>query len=442
MLFSKKDIIKLMIPLIVEQTLAVTIGVADTMMVTQVSEAVVSGVAIVDVINTLLVQVFAALATGGAIITAQYIGKKESDSACNAAKQLSFVVVALGIAVAAVCSIWRVGILKLVYKTVEPDVMQAAQEYFLMTALSYPFFALFSAGAALFRSQGNSAISMLTALMMNILNIGGNALFIFVFNMGAAGAGLGTLIARIIGAAVMVLLLKRPSGVVYIDRFLPVKLQPKMILTILRISIPSGLENGIFHLGKLLVAGLVSSFGTAAISANAAGNCISSMACIPASAIGLGLITIVGQCVGAGEYDQASHYTGSLVKMAYVIGGAVNLPVVLFANQIAALFNLSAEATHYAAVISAIHAGFWLLFWPLAFTLPNALRAAGDVKYTMTVSIVVMWICRIGFSYVFGLYMNMGIIGVWLAMTVDWLVRGVFFVARFRSNRWRTVYVV
>lgn len=241
MLFSKKDIIRLLIPLIVEQTLAVTIGVADTMMVTLVSEEVVSGVAIVDVINTLLVQVFAALATGGAIITAQYIGKKESDSACETAKQLSFVVVVLGIAVAAVCSIWRVGILKLVYKTVEPDVMQAAQEYFLMTALSYPFFALFSAGAALFRSQGNSAISMLTALMMNILNIGGNALFIFVFNMGAAGAGLGTLIARIIGAVVMVILLKRPSGVVYIDRFLPIKLQPKMILTILRISIPSGL---------------------------------------------------------------------------------------------------------------------------------------------------------------------------------------------------------
>ena len=435
-MFSNKDITRLMIPLIVEQTLAVTIGVADTVMVAYVGETVVSGVSIVDAINMLLVQVFAALATGGAIVVAQYLGRQDKSSACEAAKQLFLVMGAIGSVVAAVCVIWRVDILRLVYHTVEPAVMESAQEYFYLTGLSFPFFALYNSGAALFRSQGNSRVSMLTALMMNILNIGGNAIFLFGYNMGAKAVGLGTLIARAIGAAVMLYLIHDRRNRVYVDRLWPLRFKTKMVATILRVGVPTGLENGMFHFGKLMVAGLVASFGTVAITANAVGNSISSTACIPGSAVGLGMITIVGQCIGAGEYEQARHYIKKLMKLAYLIGGAFNILVLLFIRQLVGFFSLSPQTAHIAIIVSSMHAGCWLLAWPAAFTLPNGLRAAGDVKFTMMVSVAVMWACRIGLSYVFAGYFGMGLIGVWLAMILDWVVRAVIYIARFMGSRW------
>lgn len=435
-MFSNKDITRLMIPLIVEQALAVTIGVADTVMVAYVGETVVSGVSIVDAINMLLVQVFAALATGGAIVVAQYLGRQDKPAACEAAKQLFLVMGAIGIAVAAICVTGRFYILKLVYHTVEPAVLEAAQEYFYLTALSFPFFAIYNSGAALFRSQGNSRISMLTALMMNVLNIGGNAIFLFGYNMGARAVGLGTLIARVVGAIVMLYLIRDSRNRVYVERILPLHFRPGMVGTILRIGVPTGLENGMFHFGKLMVSGLVASFGTAAITANAVGNSISSTACIPGSAVGLGMITIVGQCIGAGEYDQARYYIKKLMKLAYIVGGATNILAVLFMKQLVGAFSLSPQTAQLAIIISTMHAGTWLLFWPTAFTLPNGLRAAGDVKFTMIVSVAVMWACRIGLSYVFALYYNMGLIGVWLAMILDWVVRTVFYVVRFMGKKW------
>ncbi len=441
-MFSNKDITRLMIPLIVEQALAVTIGLADTVMVAYVGETVVSGVSIVDAINMLLVQVFAALATGGAIVVAQYLGRQDKSAACEAAKQLFLVMGAIGMAVAAICMTWRLSILRLVYHTVEPAVMASAQEYFYLTAFSFPFFAIYNAGAALFRSQGNSRISMLTALMMNLLNIGGNAIFLFGYNMGARAVGLGTLIARAVGAAVMLYLIKDCRNRVYVDRILPLRFRPKMVGTILRIGVPTGLENGMFHFGKLMVSGLIASFGTVAITANAVGNSIASTACIPGSAVGLGMITIVGQCIGAGAYDQARSYIKKLMKLAYIVGGATNILAVLFMKQLVGFFSLSPQTAQLAIIISTMHAGFWVLFWPTAFTLPNGLRAAGDVKFTMVVSVAVMWTCRIGLSYVFARYFNMGVVGVWLAMIFDWVVRTAFYIVRFMGSKWHSHAVI
>lgn len=435
-MFSNKDITRLMIPLIVEQTLAVTIGVADTVMVAYAGEAVMSGVSIVDAINMLLVQVFAALATGGAIVVAQYLGRQDRLSACDAAKQLFLVMGAIGAAVAAVCAIWRVDILKLVYHTLEPAVMQPAQEYFYLTALSFPFFAIYNSGAALFRSQGNSRVSMLTALLMNILNIGGNAFFLFVYDMGARAVGWSTLLSRIVGSVVMLYLIRDSRNRVHVDRLWPLRFKSGMVGTILRVGVPTGLENGMFHFGKLVVAGLVASFGTVAITANAVGNSITSIACIPGSAVGLGMITVVGQCIGAGEYEQARHYIKKLMKLAYLIGGAANILALLCARQLVGFFSLSPETARLAVIISSMHAGCWLLAWPAAFTLPNGLRAAGDVKFTMMISIAIMWACRIGLSYVFALYFGMGLIGVWLAMILDWVVRAVFYIVRFMGSKW------
>ncbi|WMJ83092.1 MATE family efflux transporter [Oscillospiraceae bacterium LTW-04] len=441
-MFSNKDITRLMIPLIIEQALAVTIGVADTVMVAYVGETVVSGVSIVDAINMLLVQVFAALATGGAIVVAQYLGRQNKSAACEAAKQLFLVMGAIGITVAAICVTWRYDILRLVYNTVEPAVLESAQEYFYLTALSFPFFAIYNSGAALFRSQGNSRISMLTALMMNVLNIGGNAIFLFGYHMGARAVGLATLISRIVGAIVMVYLIRDSRNRVYVERMFPLNFRPRMVGTILRIGVPTGLENGMFHFGKLMVSGLIASFGTVAITANAVGNSITSIACIPGSAVGLGMITVVGQCIGAGEYEQARYYIKKLLKLAYIVGGATNILALLFMKQLVGVFLLSPQTAQLAIIISSMHAGAWLIFWPTAFTLPNGLRAAGDVKFTMIVSVSVMWACRIGLSYVFALYYNMGVVGVWLAMIFDWVVRTVFYITRFIGTKWHSHTVI
>ncbi|MFV0496550.1 MAG: MATE family efflux transporter [Candidatus Fimivivens sp.] len=441
-MFSNKDITRLMIPLIIEQALAVTIGVADTVMVAYVGETVVSGVSIVDAINMLLVQVFAALATGGAIVVAQYLGRQDKSAACEAAKQLFLVMSAIGATVATICVIWRYDILRLVYQTVEPAVLEAAQEYFYLTALSVPFFAVYNAGAALFRSQGNARISMMTALMMNVLNIGGNAVFLFGYQMGARGVGLSTLISRIVGAIVMLYLVRDSRNKVYVERIFPLNIRPKMVSTILRIGVPTGLENGMFHFGKLMVSGLIASFGTVAITANAVANSLTSVTCIPGSAVGLGMITIVGQCIGAGAYDQARHYIKKLLKLAYIIGGATNILALLFMKQLVGAFFLSPQTAQLAIIVCSMHAAAWLVFWPPAFAISNGLRAAGDVKFTMIVSVSVMWACRIGLSYVFALYYGMGLIGVWLAMIIDWVVRGAFYMTRFMGTKWHSHNVI
>ena len=441
-MFSKKDIISLLIPLIIEQTLAVTVGIADIVMVASVGEAAVSGVSLVDTINMLLSQVFAALATGGAIVVAQYLGRQNKPSACEAAKQLYNVMAAIGISVSVICVVWHSEILTFFYKAIEPAVMQSAQHYFLATALSYPFFSVYNSGAALFRAQGNSRISMLTALVMNTLNIAGNALLGYHYNMGVLGIGISTLLSRIAGAVIMMWLIKNPHNTVYIDKFFPLNIKPKMISTILHIGVPTGLENGMFHFGKLMVAGLVASFGTVAITANAVGNSIATLACIPGSAIGLGMITIVGQCMGAGERAQAKKYIKLLMKIAYVIGGATNIIVLLTINQLVAAFGVSELTAELAAIISCIHAGVWLVFWPTAFTLPNGLRAAGDVRFSMVVSVIIMWTCRIGLSYVFALYFGWELIGVWIAMTIDWVARTVLYVWRFYGQKWQSHVVI
>jgi putative MATE family efflux protein len=440
--FSRKDLFKLLLPLMFEQLLAVTIGMADIAMVTPIGEAATSGVSLVDAINMLLAQVFVALATGGAIVAAQYLGRDDRPAACEAARQLVAVTAVGSAAVAAICVVARTFLLGALYGGIEPAVMQSAQDYFLMTALSYPFIALYNAGAALFRAQGNSRVSLAAALLMNVVNIGANAVFIFGLGLGAMGAGLGTLISRAVGAGAVLWLLRNPHNRVFVSDYGDFAPNRGMVKTILRIAVPNGLENGVFHIGKLLVAGLVASFGTAAIAANAVGHSISSGACVPANAVGLGMIAVVGQCVGAGQYDMARRYTRRLLGLAYLVGGVVNLAVLVFARQISGLFPLGEEAVSLAAMVVAIHAGFAIFFMPGAFVLPCALRAAGDVRFAMTASVATMWIFRIGLSYVLGRGMGLGLVGVWLAMGIDWIVRTALFAWRLESGGWRKARVI
>lgn len=441
-MFTKEQLKKLILPLIVEQVLAITVGMVDTMMISYAGEAAISGVSLVDMINVLLINIFAAVGTGGAVVVSQYLGHGNKKLACRAAEQLITVSAVISTGIMVLGLLFRAPLLKLLFGTVEADVMRNAMIYFLISAFSFPFLGVFNACAATYRSMGNSKISMKVSIGMNIFNAIGNAILIFGFQMGTAGAALSTLAARILGAVVMMILMKNQKNDVFIIYRNLLAWERSMVRRILHIAIPNGVENGLFQLGRVLVVSIISRFGTAQIAANAVANNLDSMGCIAGQAMNLAMITVVGQCMGAGEKEQAVWYTKKLWKFTYKITAAVNGIILLSLPLLLNIYSLSPQAWHYAFILVCIHNGCAILLWPTSFTMPNALRASGDVKFTMVVSVSSMFIFRIGFSVVLGIYFGLGAIGVWIAMVLDWICRVCFYVWRFCSKKWLNFKVI
>ena len=399
-LFTRQALVALLLPLIAEQALSVTIGLADTLMI----------------------QVMSALATGGAVVTSQYIGHREPKNAKAAAAQILFVLASFSLVVAAVVAVGRHAILRGIFGSIDADVMRYAETYFLLSALSYPFIGLYNAGAALFRAQGNSKISMLSSLVMNVINIGGNAVLIYGFGMGVLGAALASLVSRAVSCLVVLWLLQRPGCALRVEGLKALAPNGSLIRRILRVGIPAGIENGMFQIGKLSVSSLTSTLGTAAISANA---------------VGMAALTVVGQCLGAGEKEQAVYYSRRLLLTAYCGAWVMNLSAFLFANRFAiSLFNLSPEAQTMALQVMVWFNFVSLFFWPSSFTLPNILRAAGDARFTMAVSILSMWVFRVGFCYVMVLGFHGRLLSIWMGMFLDWVFRSLCFFVRFARGRW------
>ena len=436
-LFTRRQLTALLLPLIAEQALSVTIGLADTLMVSSVGEAAVSGVSLVDSFNTLMIQIMSALATGGAVVTNQYIGHQEPKNAKAAAAQILFVLSSFSVLVAAVVIGGRHAILRGIFGSIDADVMRYAETYFLLSALSYPFIGVYNAGAALFRAQGNSKISMLSSLVMNVVNIGGNAILIYRFGMGVMGAATASLVSRMIACFTVMFLLQKPDCALRIDHLTDLKPDLDLIKRILKVGIPAGIENGMFQIGKLSVSSLTSTLGTAAIAANAVANTTTTFLNIPANAVGMAALTVVGQCLGAGEKEQAVYYSRRLMLTAYCGAWVMNLSAFFFANRFAvSLFNLSPEAQAMALDIMVWFNIVSLFVWPSSFTLPNILRAAGDAAFTMTVSVISMWVFRVAFCYLMVLKFHCGLLFIWMGMFLDWAMRSLFFCVRFVRGRW------
>lgn len=432
MMFSRKDLVRLLAPLVVEQILAVLVGMVDVVMVAAVGEAAVSGVSLVDSVNLLIIQLLAALATGGAVISAQYIGRRDQEKACRAAGQLISITTLSSTVLMAFALLTNRHLLGLVFGSVEEEVMGNAVRYFAITAVSYPFLALYNSCAALFRSMGNSKVSMQVSLIMNVMNVVGNAVCVFGLHMGVEGVAYPTLVSRMTAAVIMLALIQKPANPIRLRSLQDLRLNRKMIGNILAVGVPGGLENSIFQVGKLTLQSLVSSLGTTALASYAVAANLVTLQYLPGQAIGLGLITIVGQCVGAGEYEQAKHYTKLLIKVNYLCLLAICTVMVVGSGQIVGIYSLSPLAAEEARKMMAAHACA-MIIWPLAFTLPNTLRASLDAKFTMLVSVASMWIFRVGLAYWFVRGMDLGIMGVWYAMFVDWAFRAVLFVHRFWS---------
>lgn len=437
-MFTKEDLRKLLAPLIVEQILAVLVGMVDVAMVAAVGEAAVSGVSLVDSISLLIIQILAALATGGAVISAQYLGKEQPENASRAAGQLIGVTTVLSMLITLTALIGNRGLLSLVFGSVEAAVMNDAVIYFRITALSYPFLAVYNSCAALFRSMGNSKVSMAVSLVVNSINIIGNAICIFGLHMGVAGVAYPTLAGRMAAAVLMLYLMQKPDNLLRINRLKELKPNLHIIKNILSVGIPGGLESGMFQFGKIALQSLVSSLGTAAIASYAVASNLVTLLYLPGNAIGLGLITIVGQCVGAGEGGQAKRYTKLLVGANYGILVALCTIMVGFSSQLVSIYRLSEEAASISVQMIVAHS-FAMIVWPLAFTIPHALRASLDAKFTMLISVFSMWMFRIGFACLFVRLLNCGVMGVWYGMFIDWIFRAAVFAWRFRGLEKRAV---
>ena len=438
-IFSKKNLIALIIPLMIEQLLAVSVGIADSIMVASVGEAAVSGVSLVDAINILLINVFAALATGGAVVAGQYIGNNKSDKAKIAGEQLIVFVSIISLCIMALMLAGRSFILKIVFGAIDPDVSSYAKTYMTIVFFSIPFIAIYNSGAALFRTMGNSKVTMNTSIIMNGINVIGNAILIYGFKMGVAGVAIPTLVSRAVAAIIIIILLRDETLIINIRQYFKFKFDRLMIKNILRVGVPNGIENSMFQLGKILLLSVVSGFGTSSIAANAVANTVTGFQMLPAAAIGLGLITVISQSVGANDYEQARYYTKVLHKYAYLSLIVVNALVFLATPLILKAFNLSPETTIMARKVIIFYGIHCCIVWPLAFTLPNALRASNDARFTMIISVASMWITRIGMGIFFAKVMNFGMFGVWMGMWCDWYVRALFFVIRFIGNKWERI---
>lgn len=438
-LFSRNDLVRLIIPLIVDQFLQVAVGLSDSIMVARVGEAAVSGVSLVDTVMLLIINIFTALATGGAVIAGQYLGRKDPKTGCEATAQLFNFTFLFSIFIMILGYLGQNVILYHVFGKIEPEVMKDSRTYLLIVLSSIPMIAMYNAGAAIFRAMGNSNVAMNTSLLMNSINVFGNALLIFGFHRGVEGVAIPTVVSRGVACVVILILLNNQEHELHILHPYPFKIKWNVLKKILYIGIPNGLENSMFQLGKIAVLSLVSGLGTASLAANAVGNNIANFAILPGMSFGFALLTVCAQCVGAGDFEQVKYYTKHMMRVEYLCLIASNLIVILALPFILSVYNLSDEAAQYANDIILYHAACVVTIWPLSFTLPNTLRAAADVKVTMVLSIISMWVFRFGFSYLLTMVFHMGIFGVWVAMTIDWLVRGIFFVCRYKSGRWQKI---
>ena len=437
-MFSDRTLMQILVPLVIEQTLANLVGLCDGVMVSAAGEAAISGVSLVNQIVGVILVLFTALATGGTVVTSQFLGAQQKDKAKQSAGQLVLLAGGLGLLLTTVCLLFAPVLLRLFFGSVDDNVMEASLIYFRVNALSFPFIAVYNAGAAIFRSIGNSKVSMKVGVVKNVTNIVGNAICIYGLHMGVEGVAIPTLVSRIVGAVIIMILVSDPKQELCVRPKDLMHIESSMMGKIMQVGIPTAFENCLFQLGRVLVTGMVAVWGTAHIAANATANNIGGIAIIISQSIGVCAVTVVGQCLGARDTEQAKFYVKKLLLWCYIAQGILQFLLLVFQDPIIGLYsNLSAETVAIAKQMVTLYMICGILMYPISFMLPNALRAANDGTYTMAVSVLSMALCRIAMAYVLCIALGWGSFGTWVAMIMDWVVRAIFFVTRWLSGKWQ-----
>lgn len=441
-MFSNRDLRKLLIPLMVEQLLTLLMGTVDIMMVSNIGSAAISAVSLVDTINILVIYAFTALAGGGVILCSQYMGKKDLEGARHSADQLIFVVTLLSVVIGGFCVLFRKPMLKLIFGQVEKSVMEAANTYFFYTALSFPFIALYDAGSSIFRAQNNSRLPMTVSVISNGMNVIGNAILIFGVHLGVAGAAIATLVSRVFCAVVILYKLRTSKEDLKISPFRTIRPDFSRIRRILAIGLPSGVENGMFQMGKIMIQSTVSTLGTTAMAAQAMTAVLEELNGVAPLAVGIGMMTVVGQCMGANELEEAVYYTKKLSWISEVVLIISCLVVFALTKPVTILGGMEPESARLCISMMTVVTIFKPISWVGAFIPSYGMRAAGDVKFSMIVSCITMWLCRVTLATLFCRYMGFGAMGVWMAMAIDWTVRSVIYWTRFKSRKWANFKVI
>ena len=435
-LFDNKKLAALLIPLALDQLLNSFMGTVDTLVVSNLGSAAISAVSLVDSINVLVIQAFFALASGGTVVCSHYLGCKKENHAREAARQLVFITFIMSLIIAGVCLALNRPVLKLIFGDVEAAVMKNARIYFFFSAVSYPFIALYDDGSSILRAQENSRLPMLISVWANVLNLALNLVFVWVFHWGVAGSASATMLARIFSMAVVTYNLRNPDLEIPLRNYFSIRPDWKEIKRILHIGIPSGVENSMFQFGKLAIQSTVSLMGTAAIAAQGMTNIIENLNGILAMGVGVGLMTVVGESLGAGRREEAVYYIKKLCIISEIIVAASCL----------VMYALVRPITHFGGMEPAsakmcIFMVTWItivkpLVWVMAFIPAYGLRAAGDVKFSMTVSVLSMWLCRVTLAMILARVFHMGPMAVWIGMFTDWTIRCVIFTIRFKNRKW------
>lgn len=433
--FTNKDLAILFIPLIIEQFLEYLVGLFDSIMVSHIGEAAVSGVSLVEFVIQLVLSFLIALATGGAVKAGQYLGQKRELLANKTANQLIWFTGFIGIFIMLVMYILKSIIFTGLFGKIDIDVYNNANIYYMIVTASIPFLALYNSEAAIFRTMGNSKLPMLVMLFMNILNVIGNYILIYILEWGTAGAAIPTFISRLGSAVIVLSYLTDKNHILNLKKSLKYHINKKIIKEILSIGIPFGLENGMFYFGRLVIVSLVATFGTAAIAANSVSQTIALFEVLPGTAIGLGLTVIISRYVGMKEFDKVRYYTKKVIGIIYILFFIMSAIVLFILPKILEIYGLSDQATQWIYQLVWVHA-IMLLIWPLAYSLPVVFRAAGDAKFPMIISTSAMIFCRIILSFVFALYFNMGMVGTWVAMFLEWIVKGIIFTYIYLGRNW------
>ena len=441
-LYSNKALFYLFLPLMIEYALEFFVGFADSIMVASLGEAAISGVSLVDALMQLLIFSFSALATGGAVVAGQYLGNKQIDKAQNASTQLVWFSGILAVILMIVVILLREILISVLFGQIEADVWHNADIYLEIVALSIPFIALYNAGASIFRVTNNAALPMQVMMVCDILNVAGNAFCIFYLGWDVRGVAIPTVISRMLSAVIVLHFILDEDYKLHIKRTFKHRFDTLMLRKVLKVGIPSGIENGLFQLGRVLILSLVSTFGTMAIAANSVGFSVGVFSVLPGFAINLGLTAVISNCVGANDYEQARYYNKKCLLIAVISHIAINLLLFALLPSILGIYSLSAETAELAAKMIIWHGIFAMFVWPLAFTLPATFRGAGDSKSVMYISLAVMFTCRLGLAYVIAVWMDVGVFGTWIAMFIDWFVRSGIYIYRYFSDKWTEYRVV
>lgn len=442
MMFSNRHLVALIIPLLIEQLLMLLIGIADTLMVSYAGEAAISGVSLVNQLNTFFIMIFSAMAAGGAVVASQYIGKKEKEGGIEASSQLVMITTLIGVGVMTVVILFNAPLLRLVFGRVENEVMQACLKYMLISAFSFPALAIYNSCAGLYRSMAKTRTIMYVSIVMNMINVTGNAIGIFVLHAGVAGVAYPSLISRTVAAIIMLVISFNRNNLIYIQLDRIVKWNQEMISRILSVAIPNSVENGLFQIAKVGLSSIVAMFGTAQIAAYGVAQSFWAMAALAIIAMGPAFITVIGRCVGAGEYEAADYYMKKLLRITYMGGIGWNLFFIMIIPLVLRLYNLPQETINLVILLCIIHNSLNALLCPTAFALSTGLRAAGDVKYTMFASIFSTVFWRVFLSIVFGIWLDLGVVGIALAMVGDWSIKSVLIVKRYLSGKWKEYRIV